>query len=406
MVDDGPIFISYAKEDKEVAKQIIEGVEKAGYKTWYYERDSLEFPGAPFIELVTEAITQCQAFILVISENSIKSGPVDDEVIFAKQNNKPFIPVLYKITYNDFKSKKPSWVFASRAVNVIDLTSIDTASMLQRILNGFQKLGIQPSSTIKKEETKPSSELPKKIIVEDEAPMVLIPAGEFLMGDDYFGDAKVHPVSLDAFYIDKYEVTNAQYKKFMDAKGHEAPAFWNDSNYNAPNQPVVGVTWEDAKAYAEWAGKRLPTEAEWEKAARGGFEGKKFVWGDEWPPPKGAGNFADETAGKVLGWLRIINGYDDGYAYTAPVGSFKPNGYGLYDMAGNVWEWCEDQYDPEYYAESPKLNPPGPSSGSACVLRGGSWYSHFRDYYLRVAYRFHYVPSNTLNFVGFRCVGL
>jgi len=192
--------------------------------------------------------------------------------------------------------------------------------------------------------------------------MVLIPAGEFQMGSNESDDEKpIHTVYLDAFYIDKYEVTNAQYKKFMDAKGYKAPGYWNDPKYNAPNHPVVGVTWNDAKAYADWAGKRLPTEAEWEKAARGGVTGKKYVWGDEWPPPNKAGNF-DNSITK------------DGYTYTAPVGSFKPNGYGLYDMAGNVWEWCADWYDNNYYFTSTKSNPAGPSSGTYHVCRGGSWY--------------------------------
>jgi len=250
------------------------------------------------------------------------------------------------------------------------------------------------------------------IIGKDGAPMVLIPAGEFQMGDSLDGMSwalPVHTVYLDAFYMDVYEVTNAQYKKFVQATGHREPEGiifvndpWQDKNYNGDNQPVVCVSWEDAKAYAEWAGKRLPTEAEWEKVARGGLAGKRFVWGDEVPPPKNAGNFADETTKKTFpGWL-IINGYDDGYAYTAPVGKFTPNGYGLYDMAGNVWEWCADWYDSNYYAISPKSNPTGPNSGSYRVLRGGSWYSFGSD--LRVANRLNFYPDGYGYYVGFRCV--
>ena len=262
-----------------------------------------------------------------------------------------------------------------------------------------------------------------EIIGKDGAPMVLIPAGEFQMGDPFnegWGDElPVHTVYLDAFYIDRYEVTNAQYKKFVQATGYKEPEGyiydvnndwvwgkpWQDKNYNGDNQPVMCVSWYDAKAYADWAGKRLPTEAEWEYAARGGLSGKRYVWGNEWPPPKNAGNFADETARKVFDrpgdW--IISGYDDGYAYTAPVGKFTPNGYGLYDMAGNVWEWCADWYDSNYYANSLKSNPTGPASGSFRVLRGGSWNNNNNDN-LRVANRNNNNPTDDNNNVGFRCV--
>ncbi len=228
-------------------------------------------------------------------------------------------------------------------------------------------------------------------IGKDGAKMVLIPAGEFSMGDHhdvgYTYEKPVHTVYLDAFYMDVYEVTNALYKKFMDATGHKAPGYWNDSKYNAPDQPVVGVSWEDAKAYADWAGKRLPTEAEWEKAARGGLSGKKFPWGGDAPDGTQC-NFADKNV-------------DDGYGYAAPVGSYPPNDYGLYDMAGNVWEWCSDWYDSNYYTSSPKRNPTGPSSRSWRFLRGGSWAHNV--YYLRCANRSGFNPSLTDYSLGFRC---
>ena len=228
------------------------------------------------------------------------------------------------------------------------------------------------------------------VIGVSETPMILIPAGEFQMGDHFnegLGDElPVHTVYLDAFYIDKYEVTNALYKKFMDATGHKAPRYWNDSKYNGPDHPVVGVSWEDAKAYADWTGKRLPTEAEWEKAARGGLEGKKYPLGDSLTHDDA--NYSG-AGGK------------DGWEYTAPVGSFAPNGYGLYDMAGNVWEWCSDWYDENYYANSPKSNPTGPDSGTLRVDRGGSWYS--TPYLLRVAGRDSGVPTNSSTSFGFRC---
>jgi len=290
---------------------------------------------------------------------------------------------------------------------------------------------------------------PKEIIGKDGAKMVLIPAGEFLMGTDpaeipelvkwakqWFPKAEAslfedetprHTVSVDAFYMDAYEVTNAQYKKFVQATGHKEPEGlkitptsnnmlestfrfkpWTDSDYNKDNQPVICVRWEDAKAYAEWSGKRLPTEVEWEYAARGGLAGKRYVWGDKWPPPKNSGNFVDETFKKAFPDWKIINGYDDGYVYTAPVGSYKPNGYGLHDMAGNVWELCADWYDNEYYANSPKSNPKGPDLGEYRVyrvMRGGSWGGRDAGYG-RVAVRYPIAPTGVGTDVGFRCAGL
>ena len=230
---------------------------------------------------------------------------------------------------------------------------------------------------------------PQKI-GKDERTMVQIPAGEFQMGsnDGYNNEKPVHTVYLNAFYIDRYEVTNAQYKKFMDAKGYKAPT-WNYSNFNAPNQPVVGVSWNDAIAYAEWADERLPTEAEWEKSARGGLVGKKYPWGDNLT--HNDANYWG-TSGK------------DKWKYASPVGSFAPNGYGLYDMAGNVWEWCADWYNESYYTNSPRQNPTGPSSGESRVARGGSWFND-DDYLLRVAYRGYLGPTLVNEgTTGFRCV--
>jgi len=231
--------------------------------------------------------------------------------------------------------------------------------------------------------------------------MVLIPAGEFEMGDN-FNEGKdrerpVHTIYLDAFLIDKYEVTVGQYEKFIQATGHRTP-HWDVSQYSpSDDHPIVFVSWHDAMAYSEWAGKRLPTEAEWEKAARGGLVSKRYPWGDE-NPDGSLCNFADKNTD--FDWSD--RNVDDGYQYTAPVGSYQPNGYGLYDMAGNVWEWCSDWYDDNYYVNSPKSNPRGPSSGSKRVLRGGYWYGTID--YLRCSYREGYVLTDMYRDLGFRCV--
>ena len=203
-------------------------------------------------------------------------------------------------------------------------------------------------------------QIPKRIIGKDGTPMVLIPAGEFQMGsEDGEDDEKpVHTVYLDAFYMDIYEVTNAQYVKFCDLTGRGVQGHWGAGHpgYGLPNQPAMGLAWQTAMEYCQWAGKRLPTEAEWEKAARGGLEGKKYPWGDE--SPNGT-----------------KTNFDNHVGHPTPVGSYPPNGYGLHDMAGNVEEWCYDWYRPDYYQNSPKRNPKGPDSGfhGRRVLRGGAW---------------------------------
>lgn len=224
--------------------------------------------------------------------------------------------------------------------------------------------------------------------------MVKIPAGDFQMGSQDFDDAKpVHTVYMHAFYMDVYPVTNAQYRQFVKATGHPEPHYWSDEKFNQPHQPVVGVSWYDAMAYAEWAGKRLPTEAEWEKAARGGLEGKKYPWGDEEPDDKRAN-------------------YDENVGETTEVGQYPPNDYGLYDMAGNVWEWCLDEFQKDFDKTSPRKNPLVGGNlfdllekyqevRTHRVLRGGSCYN--LPYKLRVAVRDKYLPGYRGCYIGFRC---
>jgi len=223
--------------------------------------------------------------------------------------------------------------------------------------------------------------------------MIYIPAGEFTMGSNEANNEKpIHKVYLDAYYIDKYEVTVGQFRKFCNATGRTIPVqpSWNQGD----NYPVVNVSWEDASAYASWAGKRLPTEAEWEKAARG-EDSRKYPWGNEWN-----GSYCNHGSGDSL----HIDA-SDGYERTAPVGSF-PQGaspYGVMDMAGNVWEWCQDWYDENYYKKSPSRNPTGSSSGSIRVVRGGGW--SVPQSYCRSAYRVIYDPQFRYSFFrGFRCV--
>ena len=293
--------------------------------------------------------------------------------------------------------------------------------------------------------------------------MVWIPGGSFRMGSDdprFQGEAEpIHTVRVDGFWIDATEVTNEAFEKFVKATGYltmaerapdlkkypDAPperrkpfsfvftppgpddptrqisdwwkpvdgADWRhpqgprSSIVGKEKHPVVQVCWLDAEAYARWAGKRLPTEAEWEFAARGGMEGKKYVWGDEFRP---GGTWMANT---WQGDFPKENLMEDGFFTTAPVGSFPPNGYGLYDMAGNAWEWCADWYRRDYFAVSPKDNPQGPDSSldplepdaKKRVQKGGSFLCA-ENYCARyqVGARHAGEIESAADHVGFRCV--
>ncbi len=202
---------------------------------------------------------------------------------------------------------------------------------------------------------------------------VLVPAGKFVMGSVEGGadELPVHEVAVDAFYIDKYEVTNAQFSAYVKAKNADASQFVRERDYNQPDQPVVGVFWNQARDYCQWAGMQLPTEAQWEKAARGTDE-RTYPWGNEVPEAKYT-NF----------------NFNQGLA---EVGHF-PMGispYGALDMAGNAWEWTLDEYEFAYYAHSPKTNPvnlekSGLDDGPDRTLRGGAWISSVQD--VRIAER-------------------
>ncbi len=222
--------------------------------------------------------------------------------------------------------------------------------------------------------------------------MRLIPGGEFTMGKNTERGGDFHPahkVVVDSFYMDSHEVTNAEYLKFCQETGHKFPEFWNVGIFhcgeNFPDYPVMGVNWYDAMKYAEWAGKRLPTEAEWEYAARGGLVDNEFPNGNTW-----------ETS------IRRNNTTGEWENLTVEVQSFEPNGFGLYDMGGNVWEWTFDIYQHNYYENSPENNPRGAEEGTCRVIRGGSWHSG------KMCHKVYFrkgLTSNWVDFaVGFRCV--
>jgi formylglycine-generating enzyme required for sulfatase activity len=277
---------------------------------------------------------------------------------------------------------------------------------------------------------------------------VVLEGGAFAMGnsngDENAGDGEtpVHTVELAAYSIDATSVTNADFGRFVEATGYRTEAetfgysavfhlalaaepdevmgpasgtpWWagvRGADWRHPggsqsdldgldDHPVVHVSWNDAVAYCRWAGRRLPTEAEWEYASRGGLDGARYPWGDE---PSD-----DEWRCNIWqGEFPATNTEEDGFLTTAPVRTFQPNGYGLWQMVGNVWEWCADWFGPRYYKFSPAENPPGPSLGAARVIRGGSYLCH--DSYCnryRNAARSSNTPESSMGNAGFRTVAI
>jgi formylglycine-generating enzyme required for sulfatase activity len=254
--------------------------------------------------------------------------------------------------------------------------------------------------------------------------MAAIAAGDFWMGRtrlwlmdeigwqirDRYDDRPVHRVSLDAFSMDQHEVTSGDYAAFVKATGATAPYHWGAAEPQPAKAglPVYNVSWHEAAAYCAWRGARLPTEAEWEKAARGGVPDLDYPWGNEYEPEEGAPatpSTTEVTATPALSPARPArakHAHSESASGPRPVGSFDPNGFGLYDMSGNVWEWVSDWYDLYYYGVSPIQNPRGPEQGRYKVIRGGSWAD--TDPRLGAVYFRNYTaPDERTPTIGFRC---
>ncbi len=307
---------------------------------------------------------------------------------------------------------------------------------------------LEASSPVAAVQTDTRAERPPPLVTQnrtmDGMAMVLVPAGEFEMGNTgiqwvwggtlLHGDLDLqvftdeqprHTVYLDSFWIDQTEVTVAMFQTFVEATGYQTTAEregfgrpWTEgpmeeewpevegADWQHPHgpdssavddHPVVQVSWEDAAAYCAWAGGQLPTEAQWEKAARG-TDQRMWPWGNIWDG--NLGSFCDAQC-PIERWRQ--GQYDDGYAFTAPVGGFQSGAspYGALDMAGNVWEWVADWYAKDYYGESPLQDPSGPDSGTVRAMRGGAWYDN--ETWVRTTVRHQNPPTSRCDDVGFRC---
>ena len=247
----------------------------------------------------------------------------------------------------------------------------------------------------------PSGNPTEMIRPSDGMEMVYVPGGTFVLSEKGKGGEGAHNVTLHNYWIDQTEITNKQYSHCVEAGVCRAPTTcaWGDPTYedeSYKDHPVICVTWQMASTYCDWAGGRLPTEAEWDYAARGP-ERRLYPWGDRFDETRL--NFCDESCPHVDARFQ---GYNDGYVKTSPVGTYS-NGAswcGAMDMAGNVWEWVADRYAP--YGTVDQDNPQGPSTGSERLIRGGSWYDD--THFLRSDFRHQYDPADFIHLIGFRCV--
>ncbi|MCB0191790.1 MAG: SUMF1/EgtB/PvdO family nonheme iron enzyme [Anaerolineae bacterium] len=449
-------FICYAHENTHFAVKLAHELKRQGVTVWLDQWQTVET--TDWDRHIKQALLGCSHFLLVLSPEAFDSWLVRDQTLQAVQHNKAIIPVMVQscpVPTNlsgrrvvDFSKGSFQHNAAQLVAEFYGITSPPApspgATALKRLTTGLRlwlwpgvalvaviivgkmffyeqpathlEIIVPPSQietlpmddpifipTIDSVQVINPQPTPVKTFqrTQDGKAMIFIPAGDFLMGSDSAdleaGDDEKpqHLVYLDDFWIDAVETTNRAYQQCVADGGCTEPKISNGI-FNDETLPIVGIDWDQAVAYCAWAGARLPTEAEWEKAARG-VDGRIYPWGNEFDGS--VLNYCDTQC--VADW-RDIHG-DDGYRYTAPVGSY-PTGaspYGVLDMSGNVWEWTADWYAADAYDHSVYRNPTGPETGLQKVIRGGSWYYPSKS--LRVARRHKDVAASAYDNIGFRC---
>jgi formylglycine-generating enzyme required for sulfatase activity len=384
------IFLSYASQDREQAKSVYLALRDQGHRVFFDRADLAA--GDEYHNRIREEIQRSRLFIFLISPQAVDAESYTlTELAIAEKSRVKLLPVMLRETDlgslpASLKAVTIHWADGNIAASV--------AAESYRIAAGFKRAVWKRALTAVLIAAIPAAlfylagSLGKESVGKDGAPMVLIPAGNFFMGDDE--ESPRRAIYVDAFYLDQYEVTVARYAEFLKATGNlKKPADWPEDNLkDFGNFPVIGVDWHDAESYCRWAGKRLPTEAEWEKAARGN-DGRKYPWGDDAPTSSHA-RFAISGSNSV---------YRDGISQ---VGN-HPKGvgpFGVYDLAGNAWEWIADWYSPSF-SRAEVQNPKGPDSGTAKVLRGGGWSDGAER--ITTTKRMYANPQERAEDIGFRC---
>jgi|SRR5690349_4139643 formylglycine-generating enzyme required for sulfatase activity len=386
------IFLSYASQDIESAKAIYLALRDQGHRVFF---DRAELPaGDEYHNRIRAAIEKSRLFLFLISPNAVDAGSYTlTELDIADKAGSKILPVMIEktpieslpasikgITFLQPDGSLPAAV----AAEVHRIASSLRRKHIKQSLAAFVLVGIVAGVVFYALRMRSRTE----IVGRDGAPAAVIPTGTFIMGDDE--ESPRREIFVDAFYLDRYEVTVARYAAFMKDTGNlKPPDEWETVDLkNGGDLPVVGVNWQDASGYCHWAGKRLPTEAEWEKAARGNDE-RKYPWGND-PPTAERARYGKPYENPV---------YRDG---VARVGSHANDRspFGIFDLAGNVTEWVADWFS-ESFPEGDVRNPKGPDSGSGKVLRGASWYEPAER--LGVTKRWHANPSSRNEGIGFRC---
>jgi formylglycine-generating enzyme required for sulfatase activity len=450
---DGYVFLCYAHEDTRFAVKLVQALKQQGIDVWLDQKQTPQLEA--WERPITAALRDCADFVLVLSPEAVESWDVRDQTLQAVAAGKRILPVMSRPCLPpaavgdrsaiDFSrsfrsglaqllnvlaqrssaqgSLAPSprfglsmgwasgrWLAAGLAFALMVGLALAVRPGLERELvtapgpgeaTGQMETVIRVAGDALQQVEPASPPINTLRRAMDRKVMVWVAAGDFLMGSldsDADADEDEKPqrtVYLDGFWIDQTEITNAEYQRCVD-RGSCTPNWAIKGLFTGPSAPVVGVRWDQAAAYCAWAGGRLPTEAEWEKAARG-IDGQLFPWGDEFDGTRL--NYCDSSC--VADW-RDFQG-NDGYRYTAPVGSYPAGAspYGVLDMSGNVWEWTATWYDAQAYATSAYRNPTGPEHGVQRVIRGGSWL--YRGPSLRAARRHRDVPTSHYDNIGFRC---